>query len=299
MKNRSPVFVVGFTRGGTNILMNMLLSHPDLCKPTGETAQVFKGRREEPLWRILQRRVCYDFPLRVVAGHDLFDSKNLSPRPGVSKTAARFIDSILHREKVAARTTAQNKYKFEGVEYRPEEVEQARLLAKNVNGIVFMTDALVRMYPDATFFGLMRDGRALCESHIRRGKTVQRVARMYQRVGRAMVDYRDTYPSFHVVRFEDLIQEPMGVLDFVYTKAELPRDQIRKIRLQAKERTTVKGERRLDAEEDRQVVWYRPDELYSYFDSSVNDHQIAQLSDADREEFEDRVGDVLTDLDYD
>jgi hypothetical protein len=279
--------------------MNMLLSHPDLCKPTGETAQVFKGRCEEPLWRILQRRVCYDFPLRVVAGHDLFDSKNLSPRPGVSRTAARFIDSVLHREKVAARTTAQNKYKFEGVEYRPEEVEQARLLAKNVNGIVFMTDALVRMYPDATFFGLMRDGRALCESHIRRGKTVERVARMYRRVGGAIVKYRDTYPSFHVVRFEDLIQWPTDVLDFVYAKAGLPREQIRKVRLQIKEKTSASGDRQLGAERDRKVVWYEPDELSSYFDPEINEHQIEQLDDSDRVYFEERAGDMISTFGYD
>ena len=192
MINKSPVFIVGFTRGGTNILMNMLLSHPDPCKPTGETAQVFKGRCEEPLWRTLQRRACYDFLLRFMAEHDLFDSKDLPPRPEMSKTAAYFIDSVLHREKVAARSTAQNKYKFEGIEYQPEEIEQARLLTKNVNGIVFMTDALANMYPDATFFGLIRDGRALCESHIRRGETLSRVARIYQRVGRAIVKYRDT-----------------------------------------------------------------------------------------------------------
>lgn len=234
MKNKSPVFVVGFTRGGTNILMNMLLSHPDLCKPTGETAQVFKGRREEPLWRILQRRVCYDLPLRLMAGHDLFDSKDVSPRPDVAKTAASFIDSVLYREKVAARTTAQNKYKFEGVEYQPEEIEQARLLAKNVNGIVFMTDALVRMYPDATFFGLVRDGRALCESHIRRGTTVQGVAQLYRRVARAMVEYKDTYQAFHIIQFEDLVQRPKSVLDFVYEKAGLSREQVRKVRLQVK-----------------------------------------------------------------
>jgi hypothetical protein len=66
MKNESPVFVCGFERGGTNILMNLLLSHPSLCKPTGETAQVFRGRRGERLWRILQRRVCYDLPVQIL-----------------------------------------------------------------------------------------------------------------------------------------------------------------------------------------------------------------------------------------
>lgn len=299
MKNKSPVFVVGFTRGGTNILMNMLLSHPDLCKPTGETAQVFKGRREEPLWRILQRRVCYDLPLRIMAGHDLFDSKSLSPRPSVGKTTARLIDSVLHWEKVAARTTAQNKYKFEGVEYKPEEIEKARLLAKNVNGIVFMTDALARMYPDVTFFGLVRDGRAICESHTRRGTTVQRVAQLYRRVARAMVEYQDTYQSFHIIQFEDLVQRPKSVLGFVHEKAGLPHEQVRKIRLQVKERTTAEGDRRLDADEDRKVVWYHPDKLDTHFDPSVNDNQIAQLSDSDREDFEDLAGDALADLGYD
>jgi hypothetical protein len=156
--------------------MNMLFSHPDLCKPTGETAQ--------------------------------------------------------------------NKYKFEGVEYQPVEIEQARLLAKNVNGIVFMTDALARMYPDVTFFGLVRDGRALCESHIRRGAAVRWVAQLYRHVARAMVEYQDTYQSFHIIQFEDLVQRPKSVLDFVYEKAGLSRKKVRKIHLQVKERTTAEGDRR-------------------------------------------------------
>jgi hypothetical protein len=39
--------------------------------------------------------------------------------------------------------------------------------------------------------------------------------------------------------------------------------------------------------------------LDTHFDPSVNDNQIAQLSDADREEFEERVGDARPDLGYD
>jgi len=53
MLNVKPIFIVGFQRGGTGILMNLLLSHPNVCTPRGETHQVFRGARNllpvEPL----------------------------------------------------------------------------------------------------------------------------------------------------------------------------------------------------------------------------------------------------------
>ena len=49
MLNKRPIFIIGFARGGTNIILNLLRSHPDVCSPRGETDQVFRGKGRFPL----------------------------------------------------------------------------------------------------------------------------------------------------------------------------------------------------------------------------------------------------------
>lgn len=45
MLNKKPLFINAFARGGSNILMNLLMSHPGVCVSNGETHKVFKGQR--------------------------------------------------------------------------------------------------------------------------------------------------------------------------------------------------------------------------------------------------------------
>ena len=278
--------------------MNLLLSHPDVCKPTGEAAQVFRGRREESTTRIIQRRLCYDILARILARQDLFDSHSTKKRRRLSEKASQFIDWVLHREKLRARETEQNRFKTKGVEYEDIEVEQARLLTKNVNGIVFMTDVFQEMYPDATFFGLVRNGLALCESHLRRGASVEEVGRLFDRVASRMLHYNRVMDNFQIVHFEELIRDPVEIIKGAYAFAHLDKHKVGKVRLQVKTKTSASGKRVLNAEKDRQLIWYDFDELGEYFDPEINDHQIARLRNRDREAFLSVAGGTMHRLGY-
>jgi hypothetical protein len=242
--------------------------------------------------------LCYDIPARILARQDLFNPHCTKKRKPLSEQANRFIDWVLHREKVSARETEQNRFKTEGVEYEDIEVEQARLLAKNVNGIVFMTDAFREMYPDATFFGIVRNGLALCESHLRRGASVEEVGRLFDRVASRMLYYERVMDNFQVVHFEDLIRDPVEVLEGAYAFARLDKRCVKKVRLQVKTKTNALGRRVLNAERDRQLIWYDFDELEEYFDPEINDHQIARLRNRDREAFLSVVGETMHRLGY-
>jgi Sulfotransferase family len=46
--DKAPIFVIGFLRGGTDILMNLLASHPDTRFVGRETHMVFYGKAKEP-----------------------------------------------------------------------------------------------------------------------------------------------------------------------------------------------------------------------------------------------------------
>ena len=56
MLNKQPIFINGFQRGGTNIMMNLILSHPHVCKLShSETHRIFYGREDQPVGRWFRR----------------------------------------------------------------------------------------------------------------------------------------------------------------------------------------------------------------------------------------------------
>jgi hypothetical protein len=284
--NQGPIFINGLSRGGTNILMNLLLSHPEVCMPTGETHKVFKGRaRGDSTWRLIQKRLCYDLPVRVAMRQDIFHPLLLHPRKRAPNWVQRFVDRILYREKLRARHESHNRYKSEGVEYTREEIADSRLLCKNVNGLIYTADMFREMYPDAVFLGIVRNGLAVCEGHVRRGRTADEFARMYSQLVTRMVEDAARWEDYHVIRFEDMISHPVSLLHKIYRLAGLDVEKVQKVRLQLKATVDRQGRHGLAGGYDRQVVWYDLDDLASHFRPDVNENQIRQLSPQAREAF--------------
>ena len=48
MKNKKPIILNCFSRGGSNILWNFFLSHPNVCHPKKETIQIFNASIKNP-----------------------------------------------------------------------------------------------------------------------------------------------------------------------------------------------------------------------------------------------------------
>jgi hypothetical protein len=298
MRIREPIFINGFGRGGTNILMNLLLSHPMVCIATGETHRVFKGgEMGGTTWGLLRKRLCYDLPLRIASRQDVFRNTLLEPRR-VPTWCDGFIDWVFHREKLRARHETHNKYKGEGEEYSDEEVARARLLTKGLNGVIHVNEVFRRMYPDAVYFGLVRSGLALCEGYTRRGVPVANIARIYANVAEKMLDYQESLPGFHLVRFEELIADPLGQMRDVYEKARLDISEVSRVRLQVKRVMTEDGEHRLAGGGDRQVVWYEMKDLGSHFSTDVDRIQVQRLDPRTRERFLSIAGNVMERLGY-
>ena len=79
MMNKQPLFINAFARGGSNIIMNLLLSHPNVCISSGETHKVFKGTKWDSWPRKLKKRFFFDLPIRLY--HKLSASKILNRLP--------------------------------------------------------------------------------------------------------------------------------------------------------------------------------------------------------------------------
>lgn len=298
MLNKRPIFINAFARGGSNILMNLLLSHPGVCLSDGETHKVFKGTKWESPMRRWQKRLMYELPIRVMTQQNLFAPDLLQPRKPVSENMKRYIDKIFYEGRFHAMIATHNLYKFEDVRYTREELAKCRLLTKGLNGTVFAVDVLREMYPDAVFFGLVRNGLAICEGYVRRGWSAKKVGHIYKTVVQKMRELENGMPNYHLIRYEEMVHDPLAATRQVYDLADLDFSLVPKIRLQSKQVTTADGRHELLKGQDRQVFWYDPNELHNHIRSDVNENQIRKLDSVSRKEFLAETGKVMQELGY-
>lgn len=298
MLNSRPIFINAFARGGSNILMNLLLSHPDVCLSAGETSKVFKGTKWDPLWRKIKKRVCYDFPIRLVTGQDYFSPFLLETRKQVPGFLKRYIDSILYYGRFTAMIDTHNLYKFENIPYSKEELVRCRLLTKGLNGIACTVDLFRDMYPDAVFLGLVRNGLSICEGYVRRGHSAESIAEIYRSVVQRMLKSNAEMSNYHLLYYEDMVKNPLEFMHMTYNLVELDIKKVRKVRLQSKKIMNAEGSRSRLEGRDRQVFWHEPSQLHKHIKQDVNENQIRQLSENDKARFLSIAGDVMEELGY-
>ena len=285
MLNREAVFVNGFSRGGTTMLTNLLASHPEVCL-VGETHHVFKGHNiTDNAWRVINKCLFHDAPILMGQGQNFFSPRLVQPRKPLKGWSQRLVDRVLYREKLRSNHPVFNRYKTAGLEYTRDEIAESRLLCKNIDGMIYGNDAFVDMYPDATFFGLVRNGFAVCEGHVRRGRSAKEIGWRYRVLVNKMLSDCDRVPSYRMIRFEDLVDNPMGTLQAVYAHAGLAVDRVREIRMQVRRVMDSQGNHQLKGDAEWDVVWLSPSELNGYFDSDVDANQIRRLSARDHDDF--------------
>ena len=298
MLNRKPIFINGFSSGGTTILTNILASHPDVCT-VSEIHHLFKGHSlTDTALRVLMKCVFHDAPMMALTGQDFFSPRSISPRKELSHLAQRFIDRVLYKEKLRSQNVFFNRFKHQDVEYSRQEIVSSRMVGKNVDGMIFVSDALDRMYPDATFIGILRDGLAVCESHLRKNRSAREIGMRYRVLGRKMQTDSRRFAHYQLIRFEDLMSDPIQSVRRLYDHAGLEFDKLRDVRMQIRRVIDEDGNHRLSGGAEWDVVWSDLDGLASHFQKDVNQHQINRLSAADRDAFLKEAGETMELLGY-
>lgn len=295
MINKAPIFINGFSFGGTNLIMNLFVSHPDVCMLSGETHEVFASKPRKVLDKYV--REFFYLPVRAAARQDVMGKACFEERHTLPPLVMRYIDLIFYVDKI---TTGRNDFKDEGVPYTRDEVGRARFLAKSVNGVVFATDVFARMYPDATHVALVRDGFALCEGYKRRGWSAREFAAMYARVCSKMLADEKRYDNYHIARFEDMVADPVGFTKKMYSLAGLDIGRLARVRLQAKRTMDSSGARRytFGGDKDREIRWFSLDEVPAYIRGDVNRNQASNLTDEDKRDVLAAAGPVMETLGY-
>lgn len=277
MKNHAPIFLNCLSRGGSNIFWNIFLSHPDACSPIRETLEIFRTNWRDPHWE--------GFFVTLFSGQPrLYDQWILEERRPISGWMKDFIDSTLYKYKLHTFKDKEMRYKYENQLYLMEEVEQARLVTKNNNGLSFLSDIFAEMYPDATFFALLRDPIPLYESHRRRkiSKSPQEFATFYNRLVSRAVRDRARLKNYHIVRFEDILVDPKKMIPELYRLTSLDPSRVRKVRFRAKPHYLRDGTHgsTLPA---LGHYWFDLDKVYEILEPEINRLQVEHVPQMERE----------------
>jgi hypothetical protein len=294
LKNRSPIILNCFSRGGSNLLWNILLSHPGVCSPMQETLEIFRldwrdPRREglSAAWLTRQWR--------------FFDQWHLETRLPISSRAQAFVDQTLFNWKLKTLEDPEMRYKAEDEIYSLEEVSSARLVLKNNNGTIFLSEQFVEMYPDAVFFGLVRDPVPLYESHRRNRTPVSRspgaFADFYRRMVQKMRCDAERWSFYHLLRFEDVVCEPVKAMRDIYACTSLDRTAVPKVRFKAKPHMQADGSHATHLQAGRHY-WFSYDEIPQIIEPSVNRYQLSKLAPAELDRIRSLTRGVREELGY-
>lgn len=292
MLNRAPIFLHCFSRGGSNILWNAFLTHPDVCSPILETLDIFSLS--------LRKRRVEGFVATLMSRQPRFFGQwNLTPRSPLPKVAQGYIDRVFYRWKLKTLRDAEMRYKYEDEIYTPEEVGQARLVAKNNNGLAFLSDVLLDMYPEATFVALVRNPVALYESHRRRGlaRSPEHFADYYSRIAGRMVHDAERLPRYFLWRFEDFMVDPVASIQQLYAQADLDAEKVCKLRFKAKPHYQDDGAH-ISVFEAGRHYWFDPDDVHTLLNPDINSYHIDQLPDTERAALLDRMAPTMQALGY-
>ncbi len=276
MKIKAPIFLNCLSRGGSNIFWNIFLSHPDACSPIRETLELFRTDPRDPHWE--------GYLVALLSGQpNLFNQWKLEARWPVNRLARQFIDSTLYRHQQRTLTDPEMRFKAENIPYTLAEVQQARLVTKNNNGIAFLSDTFAEMYPDATFFALQRDPIPLYESHKRRkiSKTPEQFANFYNRLARRALQDKQNLPNYHIIRFEDILADPPGMIPRLYRLANLDPQKVERVRFRAKPHYQANGSYG-SAQPEFGHYWFGFDQVYEILEPEINRIQSELISPEER-----------------
>lgn len=292
-KNRAPIILNCFSRGGSNILWNIFLSHPQVCSPIKETLELFRiNPKKNPKWA--------GYKLALISGQPMFFNQwHLKPRRPVSANTKAYIDQVLYENKLNTLVDAEMKFKADGQLYTREEVEQSRIALKHNNGLTYLSDTFLSMYPDATFFSLVRNPVSLYESHKRRGlvKNAQQFSKFYNTLCQRMLDDSERLANYHILKFETMVENPREVIHDLYKHAGLDITQMSQFRFKAKRFVHSDGEHKTKFEMSKHY-WFDIDNLHEILEPKVNDYQNQLLSPEEIDEVMKLTGTITKKLGY-
>lgn len=278
MFNKKVILICGYSRGGTNILWNILQSHPKICSTRNELGSIFKKTKYLKFSRYI----------------------SIARKFGVLNTRVshKIIDYQLYRYKMETLWRRDNQFKNENDIYSRQEVKNAALCLKSVDWDIYFIDLLLKIYPDMYIIMLTRNGYAVANGHLRRGISLQETATLYKEIGFLMNSIAQKHPKTLFVKFEEFIDKPFEVAEKLYRFTETEPFKVEKLRLKSK---IIVSEENIQAPKYGEVnrkYWFSRENVNSLIDLDINNKQIAQLRPDQIREYNSLAGDTLKNFGY-
>lgn len=301
MKIERPIFICGFAGGGTGILWDLILSHPDCSHPGWETNEIFYANALREINKRLYLTLCslkYGFnPLFL----RIFNTKTDHVMYAVEKLTRykefiRFVDERFYQLKLRDIDSPADRFKYRGVPYTRDEIEKTRLVAKNIEGCCFASDFLAKVYPDSKFVSIVRNGLVYCESKMRhnRVRTAREAALIYRNVGNYILSMERKDSNHLTIKYEDMVSAPLKTIERVYSHCELNLD-VREFKIMTR---SYLGQSLDDSRIIGKKYWYSSAELPSFFDANIDIRAMNRLSDDQKIEFLTIAKDVMDKFGY-
>ncbi len=201
-----PIFVIGYERSGTTMLMAMLGCHPRLSMP--EVGWLFP--RIYP-WCHTYGDLSVDSNLRTLASEMLFGLNQ--PLWGMSLNPATAVDEILA---LAPERSFAGIYAALHARYAREFGNKPRWGQKTPNNLYFVPQILEN-FPNAQFVFITRDGRDACATSIESAfgaGNIYGAAYTWNAANAFVKPFRQRYDAdtWHDVKYEELVREPVRIL---------------------------------------------------------------------------------------
>jgi hypothetical protein len=275
MLNSRVILINAMSRGGSNILWNIMQSHPVVCSPIRETGDVLhpEGPGLHRVSRLFYMRL--DLPV-----------------------IKRYVDKKLFSAKMENISHPGNRYKTEDELYGVDELRNAVLCLKSLNDDIRMTDLFYSMYNDIHAIGLVRNGYAVCEGWVRRGERARVAGRAYARYMGRIVEDSERLHNYRLVKFEQVLTEPFETATSLYDFCELEPRSIGKLRLKSKQTMGKDGRHTREYERTGDKYWLDHEAMRDFLDAGVDSLQAGRLNADDRKSFEREAKPVLDYLGY-
>jgi len=296
MRNQKVIVINGFQRGGTNIVYNIFQSHPSVCSPNNlETGEIISQNYR--LYNYSKTKLIKYFIKRLKLKIYSLLNKGFILNTYIALIFGNFYDRIFYKYKNKNYSDSFNKYKYENETYSKKEVKNSVLCLKSVHNDIRLTNFLSGIYKNIFFVGLVRNGYALCEGWIRRGKNAEYCGLRYRKFCEMMIKDSKKLNNYIIVKFEDVIENPFEIAAKLYEFTKLKPITLEKLRFQVKKILTVDGHK-IKFGKERAKYWFDHETVNDLFDPNINKIQIQNLSTEDRKIFEKNTKSILKYFNY-
>lgn len=279
MKNEKVIVVNGLTRSGTNIVWNLIQSHPQVCSPIKETGKLLYNNKFGKLaWRLIGQH-----------------PRVFSP---VEKQLTEYMDSVFFEHKMSNQEHDSYSFKSHDQKYTSEEIEKTVLCLKSVDHDIRLSSYFEKMYDNAYFVGVVRNGYAFCNGWVRRGRSPRVAGNAYRKFVGRMLEDQKKYQNYIFVRFEEALSKPFKTSSRIFRFADLTPEQIDSLRLKSKAVLSKNGDHKPKYGKLNSIHWFDQESIKDLLDPKVNQVQANSLSRNDRRQFESEAMPLMKKLNF-